>query len=137
MNKLATFFASIVGRLLLALVAIGAILFGLHQCQTARRAGSEAALSAQMGKAASDDGKDAVGVVGAVSGRNSASDDLTRENEDAIRNAPGAATPVDPGVRDAGLAGLCRRAAYRDSEKCLQRPVAGGVAPGGAGRAAP
>ena len=45
---------------------------------------------------------------------------LSPRYEKEIRNAKGADAPVDPAVRDAGLASLCRRAAYRSSERCLR-----------------
>ena len=53
-------------------------------------------------------------------GEQSATDTITRENDHAIRTAPGADAPVDPALRDTGLAGLCRRAAYRGDPKCVQ-----------------
>jgi hypothetical protein len=46
------------------------------------------------------------------------SETLSRENQNAILNAPGADAPVDPALRDAWLDGLCRRAAYRDHPRC-------------------
>jgi hypothetical protein len=60
---------------------------------------------------------DAVGQHGA---RSDAIDTITEENERDIRKAPGADAPVDPGVRDAGLRSLCRRAAYRGRAECVQ-----------------
>lgn len=136
-GKLAAFLASAMGKMLLVLALVMAILFGVRQCQKARQAGREASLSAELSKAVSESGKDAVGVVGAVSGRNTATDEITRENADAIRNAQGAGAPVDPAVRDAVLGGLCKRAAYRSDPKCLQRSASAGMANAGAGSAAP
>lgn len=51
----------------------------------------------------------------------------TKENEDAIRAAPGATMPVPAAANDAGLRALCLRAAYRDQPRCaaMQRPRAG------------
>ncbi|MFC0204744.1 hypothetical protein [Novosphingobium soli] len=137
MSRVSAFVASALGRVVLALVLVAVILFGVERCQRARQAGKEAALSAKQGEAALGSGKDAVGAVGAVSGRSSASDDLTRENDDAIRKAPGAEAAVDPRLRDAGLDSLCKRAAYRDSEQCLQRAAAGRVAGTDTGRPSP
>ncbi len=53
----------------------------------------------------------------------------TKENEDAIRAAPGATTPVPAAANDAGLRALCMRAAYRDKPRCaaMQRLGAGAV----------
>lgn len=81
---------------------------------------SKARLSAVQAKAAAQSARDAIEATGAVSARSGASDALTRENENAIRAAPGAAAPVDPALRDAGLLGLCRRAAYRGDPKCVR-----------------
>jgi hypothetical protein len=99
--------------LLLALLLLG-------QCQKLRVVAAKASLSAATGQAALDSGKDAVGAVGAVSASASAGDAITRENERAILSAPGAQVVVDPAVRDAGLVGLCRRAAYRGDPKCVR-----------------
>jgi hypothetical protein len=129
--------ARILARPVAWLIA-GGILFlmiGLtvHSCSKARQAGAEASLSNETGKAVSDSGKDAVGAVEAVSGRNSAIDEITRENADEIRKAEGADALVNPAAHGAGLDSLCRRAAYRCTEQCLQRAVARGVAKPGTG----
>lgn len=116
-------------------LAIAFLLVGLtvRSCTQSRTSGAEAALSDETAKAVSDSGKDAIGSVDAVSGRNTASDNLTRENDHAIRNAQGAAAPVDPGVDGVGRDSLCKRAAYRCSVECVQRAAARGVANPGAG----
>jgi len=116
--------AWLLARPILSLIGL-ALLFaaaaiGMRGCQRALQAPSQARLATKQGEAASESGKDAVAVTGAAGARESASDALTRENEHAIRTAPGAGAPVDTGVHDAGLAGLCRRAAYRGDPKCLQ-----------------
>jgi hypothetical protein len=61
---------------------------------------------------------DAIATQQAAHGREDASEQLSRTNEEEIRNAQGASAPVNPAVRDAGLRSLCRRAAYRDSARC-------------------
>jgi hypothetical protein len=114
------FCAGVAGKLVIGAIALLLIAFGVTQCQNAQNSGREARVSEEQAEAGSNSAADAIGAVEAVSGRNTATDDLTRENADAIHNAPGAAAPVDPAVRDAGLSGLCRRAAYRDSPDCLQ-----------------
>lgn len=112
--------------LLLALLLLG-------QCQRARQAGAEASLNAKTGKAAADSGADAVGAVGALSGRNSTTDQITRENDARIHAAPGAGQAVSSAVADAGRISLCRRAAYRGKPECVQFTPAGGMAGAGAG----
>ena len=101
-------------------LAIAIVYAGL-QWDAARKAKWEARLSDAQGQAASQSGADAVGTVGAVAGRSSDTEQITRENSDAIHNAPGADAPVDHRATGAGLDSLCRRAAYRGSEQCLQR----------------
>ena len=112
----------------IAMIAIGcaviAILLLLSQCEDSRRAAREADLNRGQGQAATESGRDAVGTVGAVAGRQAETDRTTRENENEIRNAPGADAPVDPAVGRAGRDSLCRRAAYRGSAECVQRAPA-------------
>lgn len=117
---MAKFFGSLAGKVVVAAVLAAAILFGISQCQNAGREADRADLSADQAEAGSESAKDAIGTVGAVSDRNTASDQTTAENADAIRNAPGADSPVDPRAHDAGLRGLCRRAAYRGKPECMR-----------------
>lgn len=44
----------------------------------------------------------------------------TRENADAIRHAPGADQPLDPGLNRVALERLCHRPTYAHSSQCLQ-----------------
>lgn len=81
---------------------------------------TEIKLDKEQGKAAATSGKDAVDTLGNTMANEQAADLITRENQDAIRNAQGAGAPVDPSLRDAGIASLCRRAAYRRDPRCLQ-----------------
>lgn len=86
-----------------------------------RNSKAEARLSKNQAEAAAQSGSDAANTVGAAGDREAASDALTRDNEKDIRNAEGSDAPVAAPARDAGLDGLCRRAAYRNDPKCLQR----------------
>lgn len=52
--------------------------------------------------------------------RDAAADQLTRENSNAIHNAPGADLRHDPGLNRAGLASVCKRPAYCGRPECLQ-----------------
>lgn len=106
--------------LILAACALLAGAFGIYSWQRTRAAKTEARLANGQAGAASQSGRDAANTVGARSLEDAATDAITRENEDAIRNAEGAGAPVAGAVRDAGLASLCRRAAYRRDPKCLQ-----------------
>ena len=109
-----------VGAIILVL-AIAAILV-MQSCGAARTAKTATSLAKGQAGAATASGRDAVATVGARAEADEATDTLTRSNTDAIRSAKGAAAPVDPDVRDAGLAGLCRRASYRGHPRCVQRP---------------
>ena len=103
--------------LLIALVAPAA-------CRKLNHDSARARLGEESARAASRNGEDAVATVGTAARREQQSDALTRDNEQEIRDAQGADEPIDPAVRDAGLGGLCRRPAYRDSERCRLRRAA-------------
>jgi len=107
----------------IAIVAAALILlalFGWHEWQAARTAKAETRLATGQAGAALASGQDAANSIGNRMDADAATDALTRENDYAIRTAPGADAPVDPALRDAALRGLCRRAAYRRDPKCLQ-----------------
>lgn len=133
MGKVSAFFASMAGKLALALLFAGLILLLLDRCDAARNAGKEADLATEQGEAAAESGRDAVNAAGGVSGRDAESDDLTRENDHAIHSAEGAGAPVPAAVADAARDGLCKRRAYRCTPDCLRRLAAAGVANPGAG----
>ena len=121
-----------------AWIIAGAILFCLigltvHSCTSARQASTEANLATSAGEASVGNGKDAVNSISGAAARTADTDKTTLENADAIRNAEGADAPVNPAVRNAGLDSLCRRAAYRCTEQCLQRAAARGMADAGTG----
>lgn len=106
--------------LFLVIAAVVLALMFLTQCAMTRNAKTEVNVSKGQAGAAVASGSDAVDTVGVVSANATAADAMTKENEDAIRNAEGADAPVSAPVRDAGLASLCRRASYRNDAKCLQ-----------------
>lgn len=84
------------------------------------RATTEARLNANRADAALATASDAAQSVATQAAAEATHDALTRENDHEIRSAPGADAPVDPRLHDAGLRSLCRRAAYRGSQQCLQ-----------------
>lgn len=100
------------------LVALAA-LWWLYGAITAKPA-AEARLGRNQAEAAAQSGAGAVNTVGAAGDREAAGDALTRSNEEDIRNAEGADAEVARPVADAGLAALCRRAAHRDSPRCVR-----------------
>lgn len=105
---------------ILAGLAALAALWWLYSALTANPK-AEARLGRNQAEAAAESGADAVNTVGAAADREAAGDALTRSNETEIRNAEGADAEVAAPVNDAGLDALCRRAAYRDSVRCLER----------------
>lgn len=116
-------------RRVIIMLALGvalavAILFGVTQCQSARNAKTATGLAKGQAGAAIESGGDAVETLGNRAAADAAGDQLTRENEDAIRKADGAGAPVAAPVRDAGVSSLCRRAAYRGDPRCVQPPAA-------------
>ena len=96
------------------------VLFGWHEWRVSRTAHTETRLAAGQAGAALASGQDAANIIGNRMDADAGTDPVTRENANAIRNAPGASAPVDPALRDIALRGLCRRAAYRHDPKCLQ-----------------
>ena len=116
-----TRFTLIAGALVLAGLAAWWIIVALTDGKTAQ---IEATIAGNRADAASQSGSEAVQTVGDQATSETAIDDLTRSNSNEIRSADGADAPVSSDLRGAGMRSLCRRAAYRDSEKCLQQPAA-------------
>jgi hypothetical protein len=109
-----------VARILFVAIAaaiLASILY-LQSCQAARQQGAQSRVDRGQTEALGNSAADAIATQGAAAARERASEDLGRTNEREIRNAKGANAPVDPAARDAGLRSLCRRAAYRESERC-------------------
>ena len=108
--------------LLVAVLAVtlfaGQIVRGMMA--SGRTAKAEVHLGTAQAGAAAATASDAVNTVASSAASEAAIDAVTMENDRAIRSAPGAAAPVDPGVRNAGLVGLCKRAAYLRDQRCLQ-----------------
>ena len=110
-------------RQAIALFALGIVLLVmtgllLRSCEKRRSAASQARVERSQAEAASNSARDAIGTVAGVGRNEAASEALTRENEGNIRAADGANDAVKPGVRDAGIAALCRRKAYQNDPRC-------------------
>ena len=108
----------------IVVVAIVVGILFLRSCQAERTAKVGTKLATGQAGASLKSGADAVDTAGNVQGNEIAADAITRENDDAIHKAEGAGAPVAASVRNAGLASLCRRAAYRGDPKCVQQPPA-------------
>lgn len=110
-------------RILIAVAVLIAVWWLVASLTSGKSAKVEARLGANQVEAATESGADAVETIGKQMAAEGTHDTITRENDDAIRNAEGADAPVAPAVRDAGRRSLCRRAAYRGDSKCLQQPA--------------
>jgi hypothetical protein len=115
---LLAFFKRPLGWAVIGLVAMLAMWLGYRAITADAR--TEARLSRNQAEAARQSGADAVNTVGEAGEREAAGDALTRENNQEIRNAPGADAPVSAEAGAAGLAALCRRRAYRDEPRCVR-----------------
>ena len=104
--------------LALGLAALILALAGPAACKRSAKIAAEQRVEREQREAGVDSARDAVASAGAANARERTSDELTIRNTREIRDATGAAMPVDPNATRAGLDGLCRRAAYRDSERC-------------------
>lgn len=104
------------------LIVGGVVVYNIWQGrQTAK---TENKLNTKKGDASLQSGQDAVQALGNQQAAEQKTDAVTQENNDAIRKADGADAPVAAGVRDAGLASLCRRASHRRDPKCMQHSPA-------------
>lgn len=105
------------GACAIALVIVAVIILTVaNGAREAAEAKVDAAMSEARGKSAAE----ATNTVAAGADRDAATDATTRENSNAIDKAPGAGQAVDPGVNDAGLRSLCKRAANRGRPECVQ-----------------
>lgn len=114
--------STIVGRMIVGLAFVLCIIGFLYvqSCKRERMAAAEKRVERAQSSAIQESARDAIATQGKVAEAQAKGEELSRTNEKEIRNAKGADAPVDPAVRDAGLASLCRRAAYRSSERCLR-----------------
>jgi hypothetical protein len=122
-----SFLANISVRVIAIAVGILALVlvvgFGVRSCDKRRAMAAQARVERSQADAAANSAADAVNTVARSGEAQAASEELTRKNEEEIRHAKGADATVDPGVRDAGLRSLCKRAAYRNDPKCrVQQP---------------
>lgn len=111
------FLATTIGKVVTALVVVALVLgfLQLRSCQQARQQAAQSKVDRSQAEAAHTSAADAVNTAGGVAANQMASEDLTRANDREIRNAKGAEAGVDPAVRDAGFASLCRRPSFRNS----------------------
>lgn len=101
-----------------ALVVIAALIWGPTACQMIRSQHAQSKVDKAQAGAAAESGGDAVETTAAAGHREAGSEELTRTNEREIRAAEGADQRINPAAQAAGLRALCRREAYRGTERC-------------------
>lgn len=99
--------------LALAVLLVGAILFGLSQCQRARTAGAEAKIAKGQASAAIESGKDAVETLGNATAREAGVRDAVKGGIDEIDRAPAGDS------NDAADRATCRMHSYRHQPRCV------------------
>lgn len=115
-----------IALVVLALFLVVLLVAGPAGCRKLRSLGAQNKVTQGQLGASHNSAADAIATTGNTAAGERASEEMTRANDKEIRNAPGANDPVNPAARDAGLRSLCRRPAYRDSERCrLLQPPAG------------
>jgi Flp pilus assembly protein TadB len=113
-------------RLVIAAAVALILLLGFLQvrsCQQARQQAAQSRVDKAQTGAVVESAKDAIATQGRQQRDFEASEDLTKQNTKEITNAKGADIQIAPDVSAAGLASLCRRAAYRDHPRCRVQPV--------------
>jgi hypothetical protein len=110
--------AIVVGVILLVLI-VG---FTVRSCDRRHSKAAQTRVERSQGEAQSNSAADAIATVSRSGEAERASEDLTRSNEQQIRGAEGANDKVNPAVRDAGIAALCRRQAYANDPRCHPHP---------------
>lgn len=109
-----------VAGVIVLLLAVAAGLF-VRSCDKRRSQAAQSRVERSQAEAQSNSAADAIGTVQRSGESAAASEELTRSNEQQIRAAEGANDRVNPAVRDAGIAALCRRKAYANDPRC-RRP---------------
>ena len=110
--------ARIIAYIVGGLVAVCLLWAAVHFYNKSRSEGAQGRVNAAQSDAAANSSADAVNTISRSDEAATASEAQTRANEKEIRDAKGSDAAVDPAVRDAGLRSLCKRNAYRDSERC-------------------
>lgn len=106
--------ATIVGIVVLVLI-VG---LTVRSCDARHSKAAQTRVDSAQAGAASNSAADAIGTVAKAGEAERASEEQSRQAERDIRAAEGANDKVNPAVRDAGIAALCKRAAYKDDPRC-------------------
>jgi len=107
-----------------AVAVLVLVLLSIGKCSYDQRAKTELKLKTNQVDAARQSGTDAVQTFGNTQANETATDQVGRENSDAIDKTSGAHNAVADDTRIAGLQSLCRRSSYRASHaECVQHPA--------------
>lgn len=123
----------LIGALALVIAILLLVTCGPAACNAIRSLTAQTKVNDAQHNAFTTSAGDAVSTQGNVASNASASEDITRSNEKAIRDANGADAQIDPAVRDAGFASLCKRPSFRNNPanrlRCPLAPVVAGASP--------
>jgi hypothetical protein len=110
-----------IGAFVLALFLLIMAITTVSRCTSGNQKATQGRIDKGQEAAASNSAADAISTQSGVNANAVSSEDLTRSNREDIRNAQGANDKVNPAVRDAGLASLCKRPSYRNDSRCKLR----------------
>lgn len=109
------------------------VLAGPAACNRIRALTAQTKVDAAQHGALVNSAQDAIQTQGEVAANASASESLSRSNEQDIRHAQGADQTIDPAARNAGFASLCKRADFRNNPAnrllCAHPAVVAGASP--------
>jgi hypothetical protein len=108
----------VIGMVVGVIVLIVAVSLFVRSCDNRRDRAAQSRVDAAQGEAKDESSADAINTVSRSGEAQAESEALSRSNEKEIRNAEGANERVGAGVNTAGLRALCRREAYRNSDRC-------------------
>lgn len=106
--------------LAVAALAIFGIWWMVTEPGRANQRTAEAQTSGAMSGARAGSAAEAGKILDGAHANATTSEALSRENADAIAQAPGAGQRLDPGLNRAGRERVCLRPAYRLSAECVQ-----------------
>jgi sensor histidine kinase regulating citrate/malate metabolism len=108
----------VIGMVVGVIVLIVAVSLFVRSCDNRRDRAAQSRVDEAQAGAAAESSADAINTVSRSGEAQAESEALSRSNEKEIRNAEGADERVGAGVNTAGLRALCRREAYRNSDRC-------------------
>ncbi|KQW79697.1 hypothetical protein [Brevundimonas sp. Root1279] len=102
-----------------ALLVVVLVLFALTEARRSRESANLNRATGVQAQGQAAAGRDAVAVVSGAAKRDDQTDNQTKENRDAILNAPGADVRLDPGLDAATRRAICLRQSSRRDPECV------------------